>query len=99
MKPVVLVPAARAEFDASAAWYKLRARGLGERFVASVDSALQRIAEGPASFPMWDADVRFRRVVTERFPYVVFYRDMEQQIEVVAIAHGARQPGYWLKRR
>jgi hypothetical protein len=34
----------------------------------------------------------------DRFPYTIFYRDGADRIDVVAIAHGARLPGYWLKR-
>ena len=32
-------------------------------------------------------------------PYVIFYSELADRIEVLAIAHGAREPGYWLKRR
>jgi plasmid stabilization system protein ParE len=34
-----------------------------------------------------------------RFPYVLFYRELSDNIEVTAVAHGAREPGYWLKRK
>lgn len=98
MTPVVFVPAARAELEAAAQWYEVRAPGLGEQLVLSVDEALQRISEGPASFLKWEGDQRFRRVVVQRFPYVVFYRERAGQVEIIAIAHGAREPGYWLER-
>ncbi len=99
MKKVVLAPGARAEFEAAAEWYESRAAGLGERFVHFIDEELQRIADAPSGFPVWDADRRFQRVVTRKFPYVVFYRELADRIEIVAIAHGAREPSYWLKRR
>ena len=35
----------------------------------------------------------------QRFPYIIFYREMADRIDVIAIAHGARDPGYWLKRK
>jgi len=31
-------------------------------------------------------------------PYAVVYRDQPEQIEIVAVAHGARRPGYWRNR-
>jgi plasmid stabilization system protein ParE len=99
MKPLVLAPGARAEFDAAAEWYESQAAGLGVGFVHCIDEALQRIAESPCGFPKWDVDNRFRRVVTRKFPYLVFYRELADCIEIIAIAHGAREPGYWLKRR
>jgi plasmid stabilization system protein ParE len=98
VKPLVVAPAARVELDAAAAWYESQAPGLGERFVHRIDEVLRRIQEAPSSFPLWEADARFRRVVTQKFPYLVFYRDLTDRIEIVAIAHGARKPGYWLNR-
>jgi len=99
MKPIVFAPDAGAEFEAAVDWYEAKAAGLGERFVHYVDDALQLIAETPAGCPEWETDPRFRRAVVQRFPYLVFYRDLDDRIEVVAVAHGAREPGYWLKRK
>jgi putative addiction module component (TIGR02574 family) len=90
---------ARAELEAAVDWYEAKAAGLGERFVHFVDEALELIAETPDGCPRWEADARFRRAVVQRFPYLVFYRDLADRIEVVAIAHGAREPGYWVKRK
>jgi toxin ParE1/3/4 len=99
MKPVVFAPDAQAEFEAAADWYEAKSAGLGERFVLYVDDALQLVAETPTGCPVWEADRRFRRAVVQRFPYLVFYRDLDDRIEVVAVAHGAREPGYWLQRK
>jgi toxin ParE1/3/4 len=99
MKPIVFAPDAHAEFEAAVEWYEAKAAGLGERFVSYVDEVLQLVEETPGGFPIWNVDPRFRRAVVERFPYLVFYRDLADRIEVVAVAHGAREPGYWLKRR
>ena len=98
MKPIAIAPAAQAELSAAAAWYEARATGVGEKFLMRVDDAIKRISEHPSSFPVWAAAPRFRKVVTEKFPYVVFYRDTSERIEIVAIAHGSRLPGFWLKR-
>ncbi len=64
-----------------------------------MDEALQAIEETPSGFPRWERDRRFRRFTMQRFPYLVFYRDLDDRVEVVAIAHGAREPGYWRKRK
>ncbi|HTA93747.1 MAG TPA: type II toxin-antitoxin system RelE/ParE family toxin [Polyangiaceae bacterium] len=99
MKPIVFAPDAQAEFEAAVEWYEAQAAGLGERFVSHVDEVLQLVEETPGGFPTWDVDSRFRRMVVQRFPYLVFYRDLADRIEVIAVAHGAREPGYWLKRK
>lgn len=64
-----------------------------------MNEALMAIGETPSAFPRWEHDPRFRKFVLQRFPYLVFYRELDDRIEVVAIAHGAREPGYWLKRK
>ncbi|MBP88756.1 MAG: hypothetical protein CMJ64_18930 [Planctomycetaceae bacterium] len=39
-----------------------------------------------------------RRYLLERFPYFVVYRETEEKLQVIAIAHGKRKPGYWRRR-
>jgi plasmid stabilization system protein ParE len=99
MKPTAFAPSARAEFEAAAEWYESHADGLGEKFVSCVDEIIGRIETSPARFPVWDGDRRFRRAVAQRFPYVIFFRELPDSIEVAAVAHAAREPGYWLKRK
>jgi toxin ParE1/3/4 len=99
MKSAVLSPAAQAELDGAVDWYEERGEGLGMKFLLLVDQALQEIQSSPATFPRWEHDARFRQFVMQRFPYIVFYREQADRIDVIAIAHGAREPGYWLKRK
>lgn len=47
---------------------------------------------------MWDGNPRFRKAVVPRFPYVVFYVERVDVIEITAVAHTARLPGYWRPR-
>jgi plasmid stabilization system protein ParE len=98
MKPAVLAPAAQDELTAAAEWYEGRAVGLGTDFVNCVHDVLVRLSESPAAFPTWDRDPRFKRFVVPSFPYVIFYRELSDQVQIVAIAHGAREPGYWMRR-
>jgi len=99
MKSTVLAPAAQAELDGAIDWYEERGEGLGLKFLLVVDQALQEIQTSPSAFPRWEHDTRFRKFVMQRFPYIVFYRELADRIDVIAIAHGARKPGYWLKRK
>jgi toxin ParE1/3/4 len=99
MKLTAFAPSARDEFEAAAKWYESHAGGLGERFVSCVEEIVGRIAESPAAFPIWDGDRRFRRAIAQRFPYVIFFRELPDSIEVAAVAHAAREPGYWLNRK
>lgn len=39
-----------------------------------------------------------RRYVFPRFPFSLVYRLRDHEVEVVAVAHGKRRPGYWQPR-
>ena len=99
MKPVIYHPEARAEFDAAADRYESHSVGLGNSFIDEVEAIVARIAESPAQFPVWHGNRRFRKaVLPETFPFVVFFRELDDHIRIFAIAHGARKPGYWARR-
>jgi hypothetical protein len=36
--------------------------------------------------------------VLRRFPFVIIFREAAVRIEILAIAHGRRRPGYWRDR-
>jgi hypothetical protein len=41
---------------------------------------------------------RVRRYVFPRFPFSLLYRVLEGNVEIIAVAHGKRRPGYWRTR-
>jgi toxin ParE1/3/4 len=92
-----VVPEAEDELAAAILWYEARRRGLGIELMAVVDEALERIANAPLSMPLWRAP--WRRCTLSRFPYVIFFSVAGDTVEVAAIAHGKRRPGYWIGRR
>jgi plasmid stabilization system protein ParE len=44
------------------------------------------------------AEAGTRRVFVKGFPFSIFYRPDRDGIIVFAVAHQARQPGYWRSR-
>lgn len=98
MKSLVFQPEALGELDAAAAYYERRREGLGLTFRAAVEKALSTIHRNPGLGATYKStDLRFQTV--RRFPYVVYYAELEDAVWVVAIAHGKRRPGYWRRRR
>ena len=79
-------------------WYEAQKPGLGAELFDAVTATIEGIERqleiGTAAYP----DPQTRRVLVSRFPYQVVYRLAEDQIEVVAIAHLKRRPGYWKHR-
>ncbi len=93
--PVILSPAAAQDFEEAAAWYEQHAR-LGERFVERTEEALSRIAAMPELHAMIHQNVRGVRVAG--FPYNVYYRILNDRIEVLAVFHNKRDPKTWQSR-
>ena len=89
-------PAARAELDASTAFYESRLDGLGLRFLAAVEEVTVRIASSPnAGSPL---ERGLRRRLVPGFPFSVMYRVSDDVVLILAIAHQHRRPGYWQQR-
>jgi toxin ParE1/3/4 len=98
MKPIVFDSEAREEFDAAASYYEERRAGLGDDFVAEVERCTERIAQMPRSFPPHE-DASLRKCVLQRFPYTIFFLELDDRIWIAAVAHQRRKPGYWSHRQ
>lgn len=85
------------EFLAAIDWYVLRSQAVASRFVVQVTNAVQLIAESPQRWPIYFHDTR--KFVVRRFPFLVIYRERADIIQVLAVAHAHRRPGYWKTRR
>jgi plasmid stabilization system protein ParE len=93
-----VLPDAETELQSAAIWYEENRRGLGIKFVAVLDRAFQSILENPEACPVWRPDRPYRTRLLKRFPYVVFFSVDAAAVEIVAVAHAKRRPGYWLDR-
>lgn len=87
---------ARIEYQEAIIWYANRSRDAALRFEAELDEVLRRISENPSMFPLYDEDERI--VMLRRFPYGVVYLERPDELEVIAVAHLRRAPGYWQDR-
>jgi len=96
MKPVRFHPEAEAEMVAAAAHYETQQKGLGKRFLASVEDALGRIRLNPRLYRIVEGDVR--RCLTRTFPFSVLFRIKRGEYEVIAVMHLHRDPAYWRGR-
>jgi plasmid stabilization system protein ParE len=95
-KEVEFHEAASLEFEAAFAWYLERSERAALRFAREIERAVAAIAAAPKRFP---ADrVGARRLLLRSFPFAVIYRELHSVIQVLAVAHGRRRPGYWKTR-
>ena len=96
MIPYGFHPEARSEFRESARYYEIQQPGLGHRYVDAVRDAVTRIRSRPQLYREIAPGVRQCRI--PRFPYGIIYRIRNSGIEVVAVMHLHRRPGYWKDR-
>jgi len=89
-------PEAVAEADAAADFYHNKQRELARRFINNLDEALDRIAIKPGIYREVAADIR--KIKLKTFPYAVIYRINDEKIEIIAVMHIRRRPGYWKDR-
>lgn len=90
-------PAAYKELDEARLWYENHASGLGNEFVDEIDRAVVAIQRAPKAWPVYSEGVR--RFLVHRFPFALLYRYNDFKIQIIAIAHQRRKPGYWKDRK
>ena len=87
---------AAAEVEAGVAWYAARSGKVAEQFLVELDRAISVILKSPRS---WEQVIGpWRRYPLRRFPFLIYFRETDPGIEIVAVAHGRRRPGYWQDR-
>jgi plasmid stabilization system protein ParE len=89
-------PEAIAEARAAREWYQARNAEAAEAFMAELDMAIQRIEEAPRQWPPYLTGTR--RYLLRRFPFFVVFRETDDRLQILAVAHARRRPGYWIGR-
>jgi plasmid stabilization system protein ParE len=93
---IVVLPQAANEFEEAAAHYDEKQPGLGQRFRDEVDRYIRWIA-GHAEMPRLRPS-GYRRVNLKIFPHYLVYALIGETVWILAIAHGHREPEYWIAR-
>ena len=98
MKPLAIEihPEAVAEARAARKWYEARSLDAAEAFLTELDVGIESIRTAPELYPPYLHGTR--RYLLRRFPYLIAYRVVSETVQVVAIAHARRRPGYWRAR-
>lgn len=89
-------PEAQSEAAEAARFYREKQPGLEQRFLDILDDALHRIRRRPQLYPKIVSEVHQCKL--PRFPYGIIYRTKLDAIEILAIMHLRREPGYWKSR-
>jgi toxin ParE1/3/4 len=89
------------EIRSAAAWYEGQHPGLGEAFLDALDVRLLQLAESPwigRPFSGASPNDPVRRAHLGRFPYMIVFLEVDDEVRVLALMHARRRPGYWRRR-
>ena len=95
-KEVVFHKEALAEYETALGWYLTRSEPAAMAFSVEVAQAVAAIAEAPNRWAKGQNGTR--KFVLRQYPFIISYRELQSYIQIVAVAHGSRRPGYWKPR-
>jgi plasmid stabilization system protein ParE len=81
---------------AAHAWYKRKSEQAADGFYQEMIPAIDRVHEWPRLYPPYLYGTQ--RAVLVRYPFSIVYRELLHEIQIVAVAHAKRRPGYWSNR-
>jgi hypothetical protein len=80
----------------AAGWYDRRSPGLGNAFIEVVRGSVSDVIEDPGRFALSPAGCRYIRL--PRFPYVVLFDVVDDELLLLAVLHTARSMDKWRER-
>jgi plasmid stabilization system protein ParE len=99
---IVYHPAARREYDRQVVHLMKTpfTTRVVANFIEEIESAEKDILRNPDRFPMVSGQIQYRRFGPTRiYRFSVIYQTDGSDLYILAIAHPARRPRYWIKRR
>jgi plasmid stabilization system protein ParE len=96
MKPVSVHPEAEAEADGAFEWYWARSESAALGFDAELRNAFSALRKSPQIYASYLRGTR--RIILNRYPFFVVFCELPRKIQIVAVAHAKRRPGYWRGR-
>ena len=89
-------PEAEVDLVETIFYYETQALGLGERFAAEVEHAIEPLPSHPKSGTL-DAE-GFRKRVLDTFPYNLRYTESNDLVYILVVESQVRRPNYWKHR-
>jgi len=96
MTDPLILAAAEEDYTESLAWYAEHSQLAAAGFEAEFERAVEAIKSDPERFPYCDS--RHRYYLMRRYPFQVVYRQYQDRLVIVAVAHAKRTPHYWSRR-
>lgn len=87
---IIIFPRAEKEISEAVFWYESQQKNLGRKLIKSINEALIRIGENPYLFSV--SRFSFREVSLEKFPYLIIYRIVYNNILIQSLFNTYRDP-------
>jgi toxin ParE1/3/4 len=78
------------EIQSAYDWYEEQKEGLGDIFLEEIEICYNILTENPARFPF--KNHLYRRIRTDRFPYILMYEIEEDKIIITRVRHIKQAP-------
>ena len=98
IRQVIVRPLAMEDIAGAATWYEAQYPGLGVDLTEEIIRAIRRAQEAPDLFRILRRRDSMRRVLTDRFPYRIFFTVVGETLHVHAVLHGAQHDRHWRGR-
>jgi plasmid stabilization system protein ParE len=91
-------PAIEHELREIIGYYNLCSQGLGLEFLNEFERHVLKVASMPTQWRLVEGDIR--RALMKRFPYVIYFRVLENDVlRVTVVKHQRRHPDFGLSRK
>jgi plasmid stabilization system protein ParE len=84
------------DIEAVVLWYENQRQGLSYDFELCLEAGIDEVLRNPEAFQKRYKQVKIRFI--SRFPYVIHYVFIENEITVIGVFHSSRSPKNWSKR-
>ena len=91
------LPEAETEYLEAVSFYEEQQARLGLSLINEFEKVIALVITRPHTWKQVHP-TGIRCVELSRFPYSVFYRMIDNELQITAFAHHRRRPCYWLKR-
>ena len=87
---IVLQEEAVLEIQAAFEWYEKQKRGLGYELLATIELCFSQVSKHPNNYTYINES--YRRIKTNRFPYLIVYETKDSNVFIIAVRHAKRKP-------
>lgn len=96
MKPLRFHSEIKAEGKAAFDYYWEDSQSAALNFNRELQEAYRKLRRSPELYAGYLHGTR--RILLHRYPYFVVFHELAEEIQIIAIVHAKRRPGYWKKR-